>query len=105
MVSGQNIDQKRLAQINTRLQRVKVGNFHPSNANLYIGDLQGNQFEIILRDVRNTDKTKVSEISMYVYFNIEDREWDFELMSSFPLSESSKINIEEISAFEIFPNI
>eukprot|EP00210_Caulerpa_lentillifera_P007488 g7154.t1 len=61
LVSGQNIDQKRLAHINTRLQRVKVGNFQPSNTNLYIGDLKGNQFEIILRDLRNTNQTSIDQ--------------------------------------------
>ena len=42
-----------------RLKHIQVGNFAPSNENLYVGDLLGNQFQIILRDVRDATPEQV----------------------------------------------
>lgn len=46
------IPRQRLAQVNTRRQGIAVGSFSYVAQELKLGDLQGNQFQLVLRDVK-----------------------------------------------------
>lgn len=51
---------QRMIQINDMLKFIKVGNFRPCNDHFRLGELQGNLFTIILRNV-NVDESSLKE--------------------------------------------
>lgn len=47
---------KQLAALNSRLYGIKLGNFRYCDEQLKLGDLNGNRFEIVLREVTGDDE-------------------------------------------------
>lgn len=50
-ISVQNTLSKRLQQLNQKLRNIVLGNFSYADSGLTLGDLTGNEFTIIIRDV------------------------------------------------------
>ncbi|CAD7703369.1 unnamed protein product [Ostreobium quekettii] len=61
-ISGFKVSPGRLAALNARLLGLKVGNFSFADDNLYLGQLAGNQFEIVLRNVEGVDDQMVRQL-------------------------------------------
>ncbi|KAL9649780.1 hypothetical protein ABK040_009594 [Willaertia magna] len=64
LVTGYLISAEKLYQVNKNLHNkvVKVGNFNYVDYPLRLGDLQGNRFTLVLRDIKTRDKTKDLEL-------------------------------------------
>lgn len=52
-----------------------MGNFVPSKENLYVGDLTGNQFQIILRDVKGASEHQVINDYLTKRLTVEESPW------------------------------
>jgi len=50
-LTAHRIDVGRLAALNKTLKGARLGDFEPADAPLKLGELYGNRFEIVLRDV------------------------------------------------------
>ncbi|VDD74990.1 unnamed protein product [Mesocestoides corti] len=50
-VSIKNVSSRRLASLNPRLNGIKLGNFKYSSEPIALGDLHGNRFSVVIRDV------------------------------------------------------
>ncbi|KER31032.1 hypothetical protein T265_02705 [Opisthorchis viverrini] len=60
-----SVDSKRLAALNSRLQGVRVGNFSYVPTPLFLGDLDGNRFTIVLRSISSPDSIITNAIDSW----------------------------------------
>ena len=76
-VCGKNVHSKQLSGLNAKLQNMAVGNFVYKNDSLKLGDLSGNKFTIIIRDIIEPDEkikaamTSLSEKGFINYFGLQ----------------------------------
>ena len=63
LVCAQRIDAGRLSSLNSRLRSMSVGSFSYQPAPLKLGDLSGNHFTVILRELPvDTESTAVAKV-------------------------------------------
>ena len=55
-VAAQNVYSKQLKNLNSKLKNMAVGNFSYKHNGLSLGDLSGNDFTIVIRDLSESDE-------------------------------------------------
>ena len=63
-ISAQNIYSKHLLGVNKRLKNIVVGDFSYHNEQLKLGDLTGNEFTIVIRNVQANEAVVNASCSM-----------------------------------------
>ncbi|TGZ62144.1 hypothetical protein CRM22_007598 [Opisthorchis felineus] len=66
-VTVKDVDSKRLAALNSRLQGLRVGNFSYVPTPLFLGDLDGNRFTVVLRSISSPDSIITDAIDSWRY--------------------------------------